>query len=206
MAEKKTLTTADLKPADVLLTTSTGAVSSVIRFGTSSKYSHTALYLGNGMVAEAIDSGVQIHAFDKAMMANVVIEVYRPMGIKPEQAQAVLTYVRQQQGKAYDYKGVAAASHNGPARGVLCFAAGMTCQLLDGINRSDSEAAFYCSELVVHAFHKAGYPLARTPYASTPQSVAESKGLAFIGIVRDRPEEQPKKGPGVTAPAGAPAR
>ena len=209
MADKKTLTVADLKPADVLLSTATGAVSSVIRFGTSSRYSHSALYVGNGRVIEAIERGVVDRHLDEALQASVVVELYRPMGIKPAQAQAVIVYAKTQEKKPYDYKGVAATSHNGSKGKVLCWASGAACQLLDGMNRQDSEVAFYCSELIAHAFFKAGYPLAATPYSSTPQSIAESKGLAFVGILKDRPEEQPKKpapSPSPKPSAGAPAR
>lgn len=195
---RKTLTPADLKPADVLLTTAAGAVSTVIRFGTSSKYSHTAIYVGNGEIIEAVADGVVRGPLDAAVKSYLVVEVYRPVGIKPAQAQAVVAYVEQQRGKAYDYKAVATAGHNSKLGAVLCMASGAACEIMDGINRYESDVKFYCSELIAHAFTIGGYSLGISAFGSTPQRVAEARGLQFVGVLKDRPQEEPRKTPPVS--------
>lgn len=190
---QKTLTPADLQLADVLLTTSTGAVSSVIRFGTSSRYSHTALYGGNGEIIEAIDKGVKQRPLEYAVQTYLVVEVYRPVGITPAQARAVIAYAEQQREKPYDYKAVATAGHNSKLGVVLCMASGAACEIMDGINRHQSDVKFYCSELIAHAFVMGGYSLGVPAHGSTPQRIAQAKGLQFVGILKERLAPQPPK-------------
>ena len=52
------ITQAEMQPADIIVSTGSGAVSAVIRTGSLSPYSHAALYIGNGEVIEAIGEGV----------------------------------------------------------------------------------------------------------------------------------------------------
>lgn len=206
MAEtaRKTLTVSELKPADVLLTTSAGAVSSVIRFGTNSKYSHTALYVGNGQIIEAIEDGVRQRPLEAAVQSYLVVEVYRPFGLSPERARAVIQYAQMQAGKPYDFKAVATAGHNSAKGKVLCMAFGAACEIMNGINRSNSDVAFYCSELVAHAFViGGGYSLrGGSVHGSTPQNIAESKGLGFVGILKDRPAPPPAEPKFQVSPMG----
>ena len=57
----------DLELADILLSTGSAAASVVIRAGTVSRYSHAALYIGNGQIIEAIGSGVTRQGIRDAM-------------------------------------------------------------------------------------------------------------------------------------------
>lgn len=63
----KEITEPDLKPGDLLFSSSLGVTSFGIRVFSTSSVSHVAIYLGDNNVAEATGAGVQIVSLKKAM-------------------------------------------------------------------------------------------------------------------------------------------
>lgn len=63
----KEITEPDLKPGDLLFSSSLGVTSFGIRVFSTSSVSHVAIYLGDNNVAEATGAGVQIVSLKKAI-------------------------------------------------------------------------------------------------------------------------------------------
>lgn len=57
-------------------------------------YSHVAIYLGNGEVAEMIDKGLVRHSLDEAVVDCTTVDAYRRNGILPKQQAKVVESVR----------------------------------------------------------------------------------------------------------------
>ncbi|GAB4262273.1 MAG: hypothetical protein Kow0065_12930 [Methylomicrobium sp.] len=177
-----------LKPADILLSTGSAAASVVIRMGTVSRYSHAALYIGDGQIVEAIGSGVTRQSLQDAMSDDTLVSVYRRLRMSDEQGLQVIRYAKQQVGKKYDYSGAAGGGiTSGPGivigifLGPIVAAAGVGADLY---NRYNPEASFYCSELVAIAFEKAGVPLGSGAASTTPQDISRSHVLNYVGDLK----------------------
>jgi uncharacterized protein YycO len=72
----KEITAPDLKPGDLLFSSSLGVTSFGIRVFSTSSVSHVAIYLGDNNVAEATGAGVQIVSLKKAMKHSDKLFVY----------------------------------------------------------------------------------------------------------------------------------
>ena len=66
--ETKIISVGQLQVGDIILSTSEGSVSTAVRVGTNSKFSHARIYIGDSEIIEAIDPEVR-----KATL-NVVIK------------------------------------------------------------------------------------------------------------------------------------
>lgn len=73
----KEITEPDLKPGDLLFSSSLGVTSFGIRVFSTSSVSHVAIYLGDNNVAEATGAGVQIVSLKKAMKHSDKLFVLR---------------------------------------------------------------------------------------------------------------------------------
>jgi cell wall-associated NlpC family hydrolase len=185
------ITPDELQAADILLSTGDAAVSWVIRGATVSRFSHAALYVGDGDIVEAIAEGVVRQSLEKAMGDDTLVVAYRRIGISAAQARQVVRYVMEAKnaGKKYDALGAVGAGVTSPSG----FAIGMFVSPIvtigavhaDLANRLDPEAKFFCSELVALAFEKAGVPLGRGSAASTsPADIERSHVLNLIGELK----------------------
>lgn len=199
------LTESDLKPADILLSTGNAKVSSVIRFGTGSRYSHASLYAGNGEIIEAIGEGVLRQSLTRAMRDDTLVCAYRRVRMSDAQAQQVIRYAASQVGKPYDEAGAIGAGVTsgrggmmltvfagsmmrvpvvGPAAAVGTAAFAGFALGADLMNRWNPERSFFCSELVALAFENAGVPLGSGAASTTPEDVASAHVLNFIGTLK----------------------
>ncbi len=180
-----------LKPADILLSTGDSTVSNVIRKGTGSRFSHAALYIGNGEVIEAIGSGVVKQSLKSAMNDDTLVVVFRHNTISPSQAATAITYARAQVGKKYDASGAASSASGSPAVILVGFIMGPIGNIVTAslgvakvANTINSEGSFYCSELVAHAYAKANCPLSASKSSITPKGVANSSKVSLIGNLK----------------------
>ena len=82
----KEITEPDLKPGDLLFSSSHGVTSFGIRVFSTSSVSHVAIYLGENNVAEATGAGVQIVSLKKAMKHSDKLFVLRVPDLTPQQA------------------------------------------------------------------------------------------------------------------------
>ncbi len=182
------LSSNDLKPADILLSTGSAAASIVIRSGTLSRYSHAALYIGNSQIVEAIGSGVTQQSLQDAMSDDTLVAVYRRMRMSDAQRLQAIRSAKAQVGKKYDYAGAAGGGiTSGPGFVIGLFLSPIVA--IGGIsadlyNRSNPEASFYCSELVALAFEKAGAPIGSGAASTTPSDVSRSHVLNYIGDLK----------------------
>jgi uncharacterized protein YycO len=182
------LNSSDLKPADILLSTGSAKVSTVIRVGTMSRFSHAALYIGESQVIEAIGVGVVRQSLEDALSDDTLVSVYRRMRMSDQQAQQVIRYAKAQVGKPYDYSGAAGAgitSAPGMVFGMVISPVVVVVGVgADVYNRLNPEAAFFCSELVALAFEKAGASLGAGAPSTTPKDIAVSHVLSYIGDLK----------------------
>ena len=161
---------AELRPADIIVSTTSASISAVIRIATESVVSHAALYIGDGMVIEAIGEGVTKRGLTDAIADGELVVVYRHPDVTPESAKNVIAFASGQVGKKYSASGAVLSSDK-----FLCRVIG------------PQEAGFYCSQLVAEAFKKAKIPLSTLPsQCITPQDVVNVayQRLIYVGHVK----------------------
>ncbi len=88
----KEITEPDLKPGDLLFSSSLGVTSFGIRVFSTSSVSHVAIYLGDNNVAEATGAGVQIVSLKKAIKHSDKLFVLRVPDLTPQQATEITAF------------------------------------------------------------------------------------------------------------------
>lgn len=181
----------ELRPADILLSTGDAAVSAVIRVGTASRFSHSALYAGNSEIIEAIGQGVVRQPLARAISDDTLVAVYRRIRMADEQATRVVRYASMQIGKPYDQAGAIGAGVTSKTGlvlvvfgGALGFAATGAGLGADIMNRLNPERSFFCSELVALAFENAGVSLGSGAASSTPADISSAHLLNLVGYLK----------------------
>ncbi|SQA97328.1 Uncharacterized distant relative of cell wall-associated hydrolases [Cedecea neteri] len=96
----------DLRPGDLLLSSTISLTSVGIRLFSTSAVSHVAIYIGQGEVAEAVGSGVQIVTLEEAMQHSDKLLALRFPELTPEQANSIRKFAHSKSGKGYNYKGI----------------------------------------------------------------------------------------------------
>ena len=94
----------DLLPGDVILYKGTGFISRAIQFFDGTDFSHAAVYLGDGMVGEAIASGLERQPFEKGAK-GIWVQAHRIKEVVPTM-DPVLTVANAylDQGNRYGYE------------------------------------------------------------------------------------------------------
>ena len=146
-----------LQPADIIVSAGIGAVSTAIRYGTSSDVSHAALYVGDGEVIEAIGPGVVERALSKSLDEHSLAVAYRARGMTPSAAAIIVHTAEQWKGKKYDTLGAAGAGARNPL--VCVVVLGIVPCGIARAGRFKSSDKFYCSQLVLEAYRRAGFLL-----------------------------------------------
>jgi cell wall-associated NlpC family hydrolase len=163
----RSIDTAALEPADIIVSTTAAAVSGVIRVGTSSVISHAALYAGDGDVIEAIGKGVVRQTITTALADDKLAVAYRVPNLSAAIAAKIIAYAYSKRGTPYSKAGAVLSS-----RWILCRVLGP---------RPNS---FFCSQFVIEAFDRGGRQLTDTPaQCVTPEDVvtiAQGK-LIYVG-------------------------
>ncbi len=94
-----------LRPGDVLLVEGNKRISAVIKYLTQSTWSHSAFYIGNGQLIEALaEEGVIQVPLSKYATFNT--RICRPAALTEEDREAVITFMTQSVGKQYDVRNV----------------------------------------------------------------------------------------------------
>lgn len=178
---------AALKPADIVVSTTDAAVSGVIRFFTGAPISHAMLYAGSGEAIEAVGEGVRRTALNNALAHGRLAVAYRYKGLPDDAASKVVDYADAQARRhaPYDTPGAIGAGAN--TNKLVCVVAlGIACPAVAGgaLNQKDS---FFCSELVLEAFQRAGYPISKIPPGSAgPDRILEAYShgvLTYVGHI-----------------------
>jgi hypothetical protein len=162
----------ELLPGDVILMRGVKFYSTailgaeVLNFGSGANYSHSALYVGDGLVAEMLGNGYNLHPWPVSIDKATNVDVYRWRNLTGAQRALIAKKARSYGGTLYAEPqifllGLAAASV--PPMGGLALAA------LGVDYRSGGERQMICSELVARSYHHAGLEM----------SVAQSWKLKF---------------------------
>lgn len=157
-----------LSTADLILSTTSAAVSRTIRIATASTVSHAALYIGGQQVIEAIGSGVTIRTLAAALADDTLAVAYRNPSMTPSIAAHIVASAGRFLGRSYSVAGAAASTD-----AILC-----------RVNQSDS---FFCSQLVLEAYRLGGLPLSTSPsQCVTPGDVVyiARHSLQYVGHLK----------------------
>jgi hypothetical protein len=196
---------AALMPADIIVSTTKALPSKVIKASTASQVSHVMLYIGKNTVIEAISKGVVRRPLEEALFDATLAVAYRYPGLDWQATSNIIGHADYQvdQKKKYDYAG--AAGGGSRANPQLCEAIvgslisppmigypGMGAEkiICGGAARGgwQSDDKYYCSELVLESFQKAGKPIiSGSPNTSVPQDIVKAyeRGvLKYVGHLR----------------------
>ena len=159
----------DLRPGDLLFSSSIGMTSLGIRAFSTSSVSHVALYIGDNQVAEATGAGVQIVPLQQAMQHSDKLFALRAPDLTPQQAAGIKNFAYKNRGSGYNYRGIIEFVPFMVTK-QLCslnpFSRDFRQQCVNGLAKaqlSDADTGdkkvWFCSEFVSDAFAKAGHPL-----------------------------------------------
>lgn len=181
-----------LEIADIIVSTTTEAPSIAIR-RIGSPVSHVMLYVGGGMVVEAVGAGVVHRPLTEALAHSFVGVAFRHPNLTSQQGLIVRDYVGQRIGSAYDYDLILAHAKFQLGR-MICeqLPESQRQRCLNAVGPVDIGAGrdgrFICSSLVAEAFASAGAPLLPIPARATnPGDIALSTSLVYLGHVKYDP-------------------
>lgn len=163
------ITDAELKPGDLLFSSSLGVTSLGIRAFSTSSVSHVAIYLGDDEVAEATGAGVQIVSLSQAKKHSDKLFALRVPDLTPLQAAEIKAFAYKIKHSGYNYRGIVEFIPFMMTR-QLCslnpFSEDFRQQCVSGMAKAqlsevsgEDKKAWFCSEFVTDAFAKVGHPL-----------------------------------------------
>jgi hypothetical protein len=156
----------DLKPGDIVLSSTRSMVSMGVRLITVAPVSHAALYLGEGSFVEAVGAGVRIRTTQEYMDGESTIVAFRHPGVGQEHVTALNAFAQQHAGKKYNTAGIVLQAPFSIARQYCelplipslvrdyCIRGMAAIQL--GAIKNDR---FFCSQFVLEAYRHAKLPL-----------------------------------------------
>jgi cell wall-associated NlpC family hydrolase len=155
-----------LRVGDIILSSDNGLNSFAVRLWTLASVSHASIYIGNNQIIEAVGEGVRLRSVSALMQDEATIVAIRHPKFTDANIDALNTFANEQVGKKYNYMGILLQAPFSLERRVcelplvpelvrdFCVRGVATIQL--GLSNNDN---FFCSQLVLHAYHKAGIPL-----------------------------------------------
>ncbi len=187
-----------LRPADIVVSTTGAGVSGAIRTGTGSSVSHAMIYVGNQFVVEAISAGVVKRTIALALAdANLAIALRRRHLTDAQRTAAIQQAERfAAQGLPYDEIGAVGSGAVATGRGralssVACAISLIACgyggaRIARNARPQHADKAFFCSELVARVFELAGAPIVDgDPSFVTPRHVRVASSLIYVGHLKD---------------------
>jgi len=202
-----------LQAGDIIVSTTSELPSAIIRYGTSSPVSHSMLYIGDGLVIEAVgnsDGGVRLVPIETALADSPFAVAFRYPGLTQDQVLRIRDYAANevQAGKQFNYYGIfSQALYQLDKKYVLPIIEKMLvaqgyCQddVQKALTRIDKFLAdinlgggglsnnWFCSELVLAAFAEGGVRLTNTPVHYTAPGdipILQSNGiLEYVGHLK----------------------
>ena len=193
---ERAITAADLRAGDILLSAEASLRSSGIRIVTLAPVSHSAIYLGDDQVAEALGGGVGLRSVPAMLAEESVIAVYRHPRVDAELGGRIAAEARARVGRGYDFVGAFlyvpfSAQRQACELPALPTPLRQACiSLLASVQLGvrEPEERFFCSAFVLEAYRDAGLPLtqARARWL-TPADILHMRE----GDVSALPVEQP---------------
>jgi hypothetical protein len=157
---------ADLRPGDIILTSTATFMSASIQLMTFAPVSHAAVYIGNGQVVEAVGSGVQVRSLRRLLEEEALALALRYPDLTAQQAQSVRSVALEKVGRSFNYVGVAAnvpfALNRRLCELPLLPAAVRDVCLrgLGGLHHlATGNRTLFCSQLVLQSYRQAGVPI-----------------------------------------------
>jgi len=196
-----------LQPGDILLTSMPGVAAAGIELMTLAPVSHSAVYVGEGRVVEAVREGVRTRRIEQVMAEESVALVLRYPDLTAQQARRIRAYAQQKIGAGFSFFGVTVQIPYSIGRRA-CELPLMPSGLRDACIRTmgvfsqlaAKERQLFCSQLVLQAYLNAGVPLTDAdPRIMSPAdilhmregdvpSVSIRKPLRYVGHLKyDRP-------------------
>lgn len=200
------ITTAQLQPGDIILSSTNGVTSMGIRLLTVSPVSHAALYLGNDDIAEAVGAGIRTRKMADFIEDESTIVAFRHPGVRTEHADTMRSFAQAHAGKKYNMVGVVLQAPFTLQRQYCelplvpslvrdaCIRGLAAIQL--GVARNDR---FFCSQFVLAAYQQAQLPLTTAdPLLVSPAdllhmregdvpSVRIAQSLQYVGHLKAGP-------------------
>lgn len=180
--------TAVLRPGDVLLSLGVGKTSLAIKTFDGGRYSHAALWTGEGVI-ESTTPRVREGLLADSLREHPrqVVDAYRHRSLSADEALAVVARAREYVGRAYSYgdlflcASLMAIAANFPPKGQVSFLRD-ACEFLHfmALDRPADGELVTCTQLVVRAFARAGVSIRVQPRAAERVDVA-----ALVGAARD---------------------
>ena len=178
-----------LEAGDIILSTTTGLISSTIRSATGSEVSHASVYVGGGKVIHATEAGVQEWSLDQLMDACSLCVAYHHRDINDIKAAKLVQFLRTalDHHTAFDGWGLI---HAAPSQLMASYCDSLTgsakqvClntarNIKPGTDNSDQ---FFCSELIFAGLKEAGLTISTVqPSFSSPQ---EAVRLFYDGTLQ----------------------
>lgn len=157
---------ADLRPGDIILTSTATFTSAGIQLLTFAPVSHAAVYVGNGQVVEAVGSGVQVRSLPRLLEEEALALALRYPDLTAQQAQGVRSVALEKVGRSFNYLGVAAHVPFAINRR-LCELPLLPAAVRDACLRglgglhhlATGNRSLFCSQLVLQSYRQAGVPI-----------------------------------------------
>ncbi|MFN0162720.1 MAG: YiiX/YebB-like N1pC/P60 family cysteine hydrolase [Burkholderiales bacterium] len=193
----------ELQAGDILLSSAPSLTSAGVRLLTLAPVSHASLYVGSGRVVEAVGKGVRERPIAEVIDEESVIVAFRHPDISEAQAIEAAGFARGKVGTAYNHVGIVLQAPFSLQRRICevpLLPTGMRDLCVRGIGAIQlgvaSKDRFFCSQLVLEAYRRAGLPLTDAdPRLMSPvdilhmregdvPTVRVHKPLAYVGHLK----------------------
>lgn len=164
------ITEADLLPGDILFSAEKTLVSTSIRLLNHAPVSHAFLYLGDGQIAEAVKTGVQIRPLAEVLRQTSLAVAFRRPDLQAADIDKIRAIAQRMQGSRYNMLGIVKQAPYSISRHAcelpviprtvchMCLNALAAVQITPF-----SSQRYFCSQFVIEAFNQAGKPLTKAP-------------------------------------------
>lgn len=157
-----------LQRGDVILVSKRAPLSLIVRWATNSRWSHSALYLGNGEVVDAAFGGVKVRPASTYLRHPHAI--LRADKFESYQVEDAVRKALSFRGEGYDYLGLVGI--------------GYSLFLKKQENPWDAKSKRWCSELVADAYISAGLDLSdlndRDTWLVSPQDLQDAERFRTV--------------------------
>jgi cell wall-associated NlpC family hydrolase len=152
-----------LRAGDIVLSASGGLTSLGVRALTISPVSHASIYIGDGVIVEAVGEGVRARKIEDALDEEAVAVAFRHPTLSAEQVGALRAFALAQVGTSYNYGGIVLQAPFTLQRR-LCELPLVPALVRDYCVRGSAAIAlgagrndrFFCSQLVLESYRRAG--------------------------------------------------
>ena len=179
----------ELKPGDIILRCSSALSSQMTEVMIWSRYTHSALYIGNGMIIDSTwQHGVKIRSLADFLNESSRVGVLRLPGLTSDQAEQVIAAAKSKVASEYNFEGVktlgvqklnALTNLSRQSLGDMIGILGRAGHLPS--NATDN-GKYACSELIVSAFKAIGIPLSQAS-GFTPGDMVRLSQAGFLSEV-----------------------